>query len=53
MPYTGIHVRQPTAEELRDVAEVRVSVEIVARCAFHRDPKAPRWKASARRCRRT
>lgn len=39
VPYKGIHVAQPTAEELSDVVEVRVPLEIVAALRLSRDPQ--------------
>ena len=38
VPYKGIHVAQPTAEELRDVAEVRMPLETMAALRLSRDP---------------
>lgn len=38
VPYKGIHVAQPTAEELLDVAEVRVSLETAAALRLSREP---------------
>jgi DNA-binding GntR family transcriptional regulator len=37
VPYKGIHVAQPTAEELRDVAEVRLPLESMAALNLARD----------------
>jgi DNA-binding GntR family transcriptional regulator len=41
VPYKGIHVAQPTAEELRDVAEVRMPLEKMAALRLSRDPHGP------------
>jgi DNA-binding GntR family transcriptional regulator len=41
VPYKGIHVAQPTPEELRDVAEVRTSLEAMAALRLSRDPHGP------------
>jgi DNA-binding GntR family transcriptional regulator len=41
VPYKGIHVAQPTAEELRDVAEVRMPLETMAALRLARDPDGP------------
>jgi DNA-binding GntR family transcriptional regulator len=41
VPYKGIHVAQPTAEELRDVAEVRMTLETMAALRLSRDPDGP------------
>jgi DNA-binding GntR family transcriptional regulator len=38
VPYKGIHVAQPTAEELADVAEVRIALETMAALKLSRDP---------------
>ena len=38
VPYKGIHVAQPTADELRDVAEVRMPLETMAALRLARDP---------------
>jgi DNA-binding GntR family transcriptional regulator len=41
VPYKGIHVAQPTPEELRDVAEVRMPLETMAALRLARDPHGP------------
>ena len=41
VPYKGIHVAQPTLEELRDVAEVRTPLETMAALRLARDPQGP------------
>ncbi len=41
MPYKGIHVAKPTAEELRDVAEVRMTLQTMAALRLSRDPHGP------------
>jgi DNA-binding GntR family transcriptional regulator len=41
VPYKGIHVAQPTPEELRDVSEVRVPLETMAALRLSRDPDGP------------
>lgn len=41
VPYKGIHVAQPTAEELADVAEVRGALETMAALKLSRDPHGP------------
>jgi DNA-binding GntR family transcriptional regulator len=41
VPYKGIHVAQPTTEELRDVAEVRMPLETMAALRLARDPHGP------------
>ncbi len=41
VPYKGIHVAQPTADELRDVAEVRMPLETMAALRLARDPDGP------------
>jgi DNA-binding GntR family transcriptional regulator len=41
VPYKGIHVAQPTLEELRDVAEVRMPLETMAALRLSRDPQGP------------
>ena len=41
MPYKGIHVAQPTPEELRDIAEVRMPLETMAALRLSRDPHGP------------
>jgi DNA-binding GntR family transcriptional regulator len=41
VPYKGIHVAQPTADELRDVAEVRMTLETMAALRLSRDPHGP------------
>jgi len=41
VPYKGIHVAQPTPEELRDVAEVRTPLETMAALRLARDPHGP------------
>jgi len=38
VPYKGIHVAQPTAEELADVAEVPIALETMAALKLSRDP---------------
>lgn len=45
VPYKGIHVAQPTAEELADVAEVRVALETMAALKLSRDPHGPAMAA--------
>jgi DNA-binding GntR family transcriptional regulator len=45
VPYKGIHVAQPTAEELADVAEVRVALESMAALKLSRDPHGPAMAA--------
>jgi DNA-binding GntR family transcriptional regulator len=41
VPYKGIHVAQPTAAELSDVAEVRMTLETMAAQRLARDPHGP------------
>jgi DNA-binding GntR family transcriptional regulator len=41
VPYKGIHVAQPTNEELIDVAEVRMPLETMAALRLSRDPHGP------------
>ena len=41
VPYKGIHVSQPTADELCDVAEVRMQLETMAALRLSRDPDGP------------
>jgi DNA-binding GntR family transcriptional regulator len=41
VPYKGIHVAQPTADELRDVSEVRMPLETMAALRLARDPDGP------------
>jgi DNA-binding GntR family transcriptional regulator len=41
VPYKGIHVAQPTPEELCDVAEVRMPLETMAAVRLARDPHGP------------
>jgi DNA-binding GntR family transcriptional regulator len=41
VPYKGIHVAQPTTEELIDVAEVRMPLETMAALRLSRDPRGP------------
>jgi DNA-binding GntR family transcriptional regulator len=41
VPYKGIHVAQPTPEELRDVSEVRMPLETMAALRLSRDPDGP------------
>jgi DNA-binding GntR family transcriptional regulator len=41
VPYKGVHVAQPTPEELRDVSEVRVPLETMAALRLARDPQGP------------
>jgi DNA-binding GntR family transcriptional regulator len=41
VPYKGIHVAQPTPEELRDVSEVRMPLETMAALRLARDPDGP------------
>lgn len=41
VPYKGIHVAQPTPEELRDVSEVRMPLETMAALRLARDPHGP------------
>jgi len=41
VPYKGIHVAQPTPEELRDVAEVRMPLETMAALRLSRNPHGP------------
>ncbi len=41
VPYKGIHVAQPTREELRDVAEVRMPLETMAALRLSRNPDGP------------
>jgi DNA-binding GntR family transcriptional regulator len=45
VPYKGIHVAQPTPEELVDVAEVRVALETMAALKLSRDPHGPAMDA--------
>jgi len=45
VPYKGIHVAQPTAAELADVAEVRVALETMAALKLSRDPQGPAMAA--------
>ena len=53
VPDKGIHVAQPTAEELRDVAEVRMPLETMAALRRRGTRTGRRWTASGRRCRCT
>ena len=41
VPYKGIHVAQPTWEELADIAEVRTVLETMAALKLCRDPHSP------------
>ncbi len=41
VPYKGVHVAQPTPEELRDVSEVRMPLETMAALRLARDPQGP------------
>ena len=41
VPYKGIHVAQPTREELADIAEVRTALETMAALKLCRDPHSP------------
>jgi DNA-binding GntR family transcriptional regulator len=41
VPYKGIHVAQPTPEELQDVCEVRTPLETMAALRLARDPHGP------------
>jgi DNA-binding GntR family transcriptional regulator len=41
VPYKGIHVAQPTADELRDISEVRMPLETMAALRLARDPHGP------------
>ena len=41
IPYKGIHVAQPTPEELADLAEVRGALETMAALKLARDPHGP------------
>jgi DNA-binding GntR family transcriptional regulator len=41
VPYKGIHVAQPTPEELCDVAEVRTPLETMAALRLSQDPDGP------------
>ena len=41
VPYKGIHVAQPTREELADLAEVRATLETMAALKLRRDPHSP------------
>ena len=41
VPYKGIHVAQPTPEELCDVADVRMPLETMAALRLARDPHGP------------
>jgi DNA-binding GntR family transcriptional regulator len=41
VPYRGIHVAQPTPDELRDVAEVRMPLETMAALRLSGDPDGP------------
>lgn len=41
IPHKGIHVAAPTAEELADVAEVRVSLETMAALRLAKQPGSP------------
>jgi len=41
VPYKGIRVAQPTTDELRDVAEVRMTLETMAALRLSRDPDGP------------
>ena len=45
VPYKGIHVAQPTPEELRDVAEVRLPLESMAAINLARDGEGPAMDA--------
>jgi DNA-binding GntR family transcriptional regulator len=45
VPYRGIHVAKPTAEELADIDEVRVALEIMAALKLSRDPHGPAMDA--------
>lgn len=45
IPHKGIHVAAPTVEELRDVAEIRVSLETMAALRLARDPDGPGMQA--------
>jgi DNA-binding GntR family transcriptional regulator len=45
VPYKGIYVAQPTAEELIDVAEVRQALESMAAVKLSRDPQGPSMDA--------
>ncbi len=41
VPYKGVHVAQPTPEELRDVSEVRMLLETMAALRLTRDAHGP------------
>jgi DNA-binding GntR family transcriptional regulator len=41
VPYKGIHVAQPTPEELADIAQVRATLETMAALKLRRDPHSP------------
>ena len=41
VPYKGVHVAQPTPDELRDVSEVRMPLETMAALRLARDPQGP------------
>lgn len=41
VPYKGIHVAQPTREELADIAEIRATLETMAALKLCRDPDSP------------
>jgi DNA-binding GntR family transcriptional regulator len=41
VPYKGIHVAQPTREELADIAEIRATLETMAVLKLCRDPHSP------------
>ena len=53
VPYKGIHVAQPTPEELRDVAEVRMPLETMAALRLSRNPDGPAMDGVRDACGRT
>jgi DNA-binding GntR family transcriptional regulator len=53
VPYKGIHVAQPTPDELRDVAEVRMPLETMAALRLSRNPDGPAMDGVRDACGRT